>query len=251
MYTKSEHTKFWDPVDVLQMINPDRNGLTCVGYAPSCRRRCRNPINANNRNTAFGILDELSYINPEVTNIRSKLSTLAKTTLCLAYHQNQVDRMVKSWMNTISTLQGSFSVKQEYNQDEYKPRRGQFEAKTKEKKSEYGRNQKRETEYKQSERERLARLKAKLEKLEKEIQDKREQERLAQEKARHEKLEKAAREKRKQERLARERAMREKLEKAAQEKREKEEKLWAQAWGNYEESWVEFRGTYFSSILIR
>jgi hypothetical protein len=102
--THSSTSKIWDPMKVLEMINPDKAALTCVGYAPSCKRRCRNPINVNNRAKAYAFLDALSYMNPAVNKFGPLLEKLATATLCLAYHQGQVDRKVDSWMRTINDL---------------------------------------------------------------------------------------------------------------------------------------------------
>ncbi|KAF2651660.1 hypothetical protein K491DRAFT_606444, partial [Lophiostoma macrostomum CBS 122681] len=90
-------TKFWDPETTLDIINPDRGTLTCVGYAPSCRRRCRNLINQYNRESAHHLLDKLSYINVATTNIDADLYELARLTLCQRYHQDQARSMVRQW----------------------------------------------------------------------------------------------------------------------------------------------------------
>ncbi|KAF2178616.1 hypothetical protein K469DRAFT_477655, partial [Zopfia rhizophila CBS 207.26] len=69
----------------------------CVGYAPSCRRRCRNPIKQVNRASAFQLLEDLSYIDTSTTDINAKLHELAEFTLCLRYHQSQRNDMVEKW----------------------------------------------------------------------------------------------------------------------------------------------------------
>jgi flagellar biosynthesis GTPase FlhF len=94
-------TKIWDPIETLNIINPDRGCLTCVGYAPSCRRRCRNPVNAGNRTSAFAVLDEMAYLEPESDKVYDLLYELAGYTLCLSYHQNQVGSMAKKWERQI------------------------------------------------------------------------------------------------------------------------------------------------------
>ncbi|OCK98242.1 uncharacterized protein K441DRAFT_464242, partial [Cenococcum geophilum 1.58] len=91
----------WDPIETLEIINPDRNCLTCVGYAPSCGRRCRNPINQANRASAFQLLKDLENIDPSMTNIQPQLCRLAGLTLCLRYHQNQVGAVVDEWMSVL------------------------------------------------------------------------------------------------------------------------------------------------------
>ncbi|OCK75815.1 hypothetical protein K432DRAFT_385925 [Lepidopterella palustris CBS 459.81] len=94
-------TKIWDPIETLKIINPDRNTLTCVGYAPTCGRRCRNFINQANKATAYQILEELEGLDPSEDDVEAKLRELARYTLCLRYHQNQVDGVVRKWMNGI------------------------------------------------------------------------------------------------------------------------------------------------------
>ncbi|KAF2676218.1 hypothetical protein K458DRAFT_437492 [Lentithecium fluviatile CBS 122367] len=94
---EQQKKKFWDPVTILDIINPSRGCLTCVGYAPSCGRRCRNPINSDNRASAFRLLEDLSYIDTSTTDINAKLHQLARLTLCLRFHQSQKNDMVEKW----------------------------------------------------------------------------------------------------------------------------------------------------------
>ncbi|PVH99184.1 hypothetical protein DM02DRAFT_672846 [Periconia macrospinosa] len=97
--------KLWDPIATLEIINPARGNITCVGYAPSCGRRCRNPINYGNRESAYELLEALSYIDTSTTNISGKLRQLAQFTLCVRYHQDQDERMVKVWSKQIRQQQ--------------------------------------------------------------------------------------------------------------------------------------------------
>jgi hypothetical protein len=98
-YEKPIQPVLWDPIETLQIINPDKKGLTCVGYAPSCRRRCRNSINAENHADAFVLLKQLSFLDPASSNIRLQLRELAHLTLYLRNHQDQVHAVVNDWEN--------------------------------------------------------------------------------------------------------------------------------------------------------
>jgi hypothetical protein len=102
---KQHKEKLWDPIATLDIINPDRGRLTCVGHAVTCGRRCRNPINQANQFSAFQLLQELSYIDTSTTDINAKLHCLAKLTLCVRYHYNQADDMAKKWSKEINQLQ--------------------------------------------------------------------------------------------------------------------------------------------------
>ncbi|KAF2107032.1 hypothetical protein BDV96DRAFT_606842 [Lophiotrema nucula] len=108
--TEQRKKKFWDPTTVLDIINPSRGCLTCVGYAPTCGRRCRNPINQSNRTSAFQLLDDLSYIDVSTEDIKPKLNKLAQLTLCLRYHQNQRSDMVEQWSRKIHQTSQTWSM---------------------------------------------------------------------------------------------------------------------------------------------
>ncbi|KAF2476807.1 uncharacterized protein BDR25DRAFT_41267 [Lindgomyces ingoldianus] len=97
--------KLWDPSTTLDIINPSKGCLTCVGYAPSCGRRCRNPINQANRASAYRLLEDLSYIDASTTDINAKLHQLAGLTLCLRFHQGQKNDIVKKWCRKIDQQQ--------------------------------------------------------------------------------------------------------------------------------------------------
>jgi hypothetical protein len=97
--------KFWDATATLEIINPTKGCVTCVGFAPSRGRRCWNPINQGNRHSAFQLLEKLSYIDPSTTDINEMLDQLARLTLCLRYHQDQNRNIVQTWSKRISQQQ--------------------------------------------------------------------------------------------------------------------------------------------------
>ncbi|KAJ9645990.1 hypothetical protein H2199_003033 [Coniosporium tulheliwenetii] len=79
----------WDPVAALQLVNPDREKITCVGYAPTQGRRCRNPIAAHNISAAREILNNLSRRIPYGELMEAELLNVASRLLCVRYHQGQ------------------------------------------------------------------------------------------------------------------------------------------------------------------
>lgn len=97
-------TKEWDPHTTLGIINPDQGTFTCVGYAPSKHRRCRNPIARAGRDFVYELLELLALIS---TSTRSShefailLQEAACRSLCWR-HDNQVASVVEQWGASIS-----------------------------------------------------------------------------------------------------------------------------------------------------
>lgn len=98
----------WDPEELFQLVNPDKMSITCVGYAPSCRRRCRNPIAYHNVQAAKEVMRQV--IRPSVSNtdLKEMLFDLAGYTLCRRYHQGQATDVSDRW----------FGMVQRYRDDE-------------------------------------------------------------------------------------------------------------------------------------
>ena len=87
--------------DLLEIINPDRGTFTCVGDAPSCGRRCRNPIAKHNRAAANNILTHLADIVQDRVVLRLQLQELAERSLCQRYHQDQAAEKARQWYKSI------------------------------------------------------------------------------------------------------------------------------------------------------
>lgn len=88
----------WDPVAALQLVNPDREKITCVGYAPTQGRRCRNPIAAHNVSAAKETLSNLSRRIPHDGLMEAELHNVASRLLCVRYHQGQWKGVVeRTW----------------------------------------------------------------------------------------------------------------------------------------------------------
>jgi len=107
----AEKEKLWDPSKTLGIINADSGYecITCVGYAPSKRRRCLNPIRADNRQFITQTLDDIAYLPPDSPAVLSKLRAIAGPALCVRYHQNQAQTVVLQWQRKIQQLRPSLS----------------------------------------------------------------------------------------------------------------------------------------------
>lgn len=108
MSTATSHTsKARDLETLLEFINPDTRYFTCVGYAPSQRRRCRNPIACHNRQAAYAILHRLPDLYDNEAGLRAKLRELAGLVLCRRFypgqtsHQDQASDIVGIWYSDI------------------------------------------------------------------------------------------------------------------------------------------------------
>jgi hypothetical protein len=98
----------WDAVDLLQMINSDVDGWTCVGYATSLRRRCRNRIKRQNISEAKGILTVLPSIADNSMTLQQRLATLASQTLCTHPHSKSSEQhtlVIARWTKIIDREQ--------------------------------------------------------------------------------------------------------------------------------------------------
>lgn len=100
----TEKVKLWNPFETLDIINPDRHCITCVGYAPSQGRRCRNPIQATNRDLITRTLNEVACLPPDSPEVISRLRAIAEPALCIRYHQNQATQVVMDWQRKIKSL---------------------------------------------------------------------------------------------------------------------------------------------------
>jgi len=250
-------TKIWDPIETLNIINPDRGCLTCVGYAPSCRRRCRNPVNAGNRTSAFAVLDEMAYLEPESDKVYDLLYELAEYTLCLSYHQNQVGSTAKKWERQIEDTVLSTKIK--FKDPEYvdfmntlKETIAQLQADLKKEKAraerdrvkrdrvERDRAEKDKEERASAQREEKRRERAGREKAEREKEQHQKKKEEAERKVREEKERKTRDTKEKRER---DRNLREEQER---QKKQREVSEWQNAWNTYVSRWDDFGSKFHS-----
>ncbi|KAH8723779.1 hypothetical protein GQ44DRAFT_619687, partial [Phaeosphaeriaceae sp. PMI808] len=89
----------WSPEDVLQLCDDGR----CVGYAPSKRRKCMMRISYGNEMECQYLISEMAEEQPNADLLEPKLRRLAQHGLCVQFHQNQVDDMVRKWSLRIRT----------------------------------------------------------------------------------------------------------------------------------------------------
>ncbi|RDW85957.1 hypothetical protein BP5796_04282 [Coleophoma crateriformis] len=247
--------KLWNPSKTLGIINtdPGYQCITCIGYAPSQGRRCRNPIRRDNRKFIMETLEEIAYLHPHNPAVLSQLRTIAGPALCVRYHQNQAERVLMEWQRKLQQLkpvkEERRSTKPTRSRHEPEPSQderikdlqkqlqemmnllAQLKGETNNQQHQderYERRDKKKEEVERDsrkEKERLEKERLEKERLEQERleQERLEQERLERERLKKERLEKERLEK---ERLEKERREKERLDKerAAKQRREQEEK---------------------------
>ncbi len=111
----SERKKLWDPHETLGIINtdPGYNGITCIGYAPTQGRRCRNPIRADNRSFINAVLSEISFLPPDSPVVLSRLQSIVGPALCLNRHQSQAESVMQQWKRKIQQLKRQLESREE------------------------------------------------------------------------------------------------------------------------------------------
>ena len=93
----------WDPASTL-LSNKGIRDKQCIGYAPSCGRRCRNPISMNNQAKASQALMRLGSLDPKSAQAQRMLSDIASMLLCQRNHQSQIKSAVTGWTDTIDSM---------------------------------------------------------------------------------------------------------------------------------------------------
>ncbi|KFY13230.1 hypothetical protein V491_06479 [Pseudogymnoascus sp. VKM F-3775] len=263
----------WDPEAILGIINPDRGSFTCMGYAPSMGRRCRNPIAQNNRDFVNGLLELLVLMGPGSRKFATLLEEAAYRSLCWR-HGSQTDSIVMKWEAGIDELnlpapqaegkgkQSKSHTKQSRSTGSSYTRYTDENVKTeaedlKQKRQEQDRREAQQDQQRKKRQEEQDKEKRQQEQRDKEARERRQQEQ-DEEKRQQEQRDKEARERRQQEqdkekrqqeqrdKEARERRQqeaqkREEREKQAKEQAMKERREWQQAWQNYVDKWAAFR----------
>ena len=88
-------------MELFQLVNPDKMSITCVGYAPSCRRRCRNPIAYRNVQAAKAVMRQVVRPGLSNTDLKAMLHDLAEYTLCQGAHQYQAANVSDRWFGMV------------------------------------------------------------------------------------------------------------------------------------------------------
>jgi hypothetical protein len=249
-FALDQGVKSWDPSTVFGITNPDTRGFTCVGYAPSCGRRCRNPIAQCNRQKVFDMLDEIALLSPNSRAVTLKLAKIAFLSLCVRNHRGQVEEVVSEWQTRISSMKPHAA--------EAKSRRVDGDANSLQTSLRNAAlRSSRQTPQTHSSQKPTTSAKtsptsAGEEQRKQGIQEKRrqEQERLRKEKLKkeEEEREREAEKKRRQRASERKQEEEERLKRA---KAAKEKKEWEKAWKSYIEGWDIFRGMSLHLTHIR
>ena len=107
--TPPRRTKRWDPVAILEILNPGRNNdFTCLGWAETQDRRCRLPPAAGGQPEVYQILEKLAYQVPDFEKMEKELSEAASAGLCGRWHQKpdkvgrQVRYVMRKWKTCIT-----------------------------------------------------------------------------------------------------------------------------------------------------
>jgi hypothetical protein len=98
-YTNIDMAQRWNPKDVLQLCSDGR----CVGHAPSKGRKCMMPIRQDNIRQREAISEDLARQQPDAALLSPTLRRLAGHGLCVKFHQDQVDEMVRKWTVRLRT----------------------------------------------------------------------------------------------------------------------------------------------------
>lgn len=88
-------------MELFQLVNPDKMSITCVGYAPSCGRRCRNPIAYRNVQAAKAVMKKVIGPGVKDADLKGMLYDLAEYTLCRRYHQGQATEVSARWFGMV------------------------------------------------------------------------------------------------------------------------------------------------------
>lgn len=105
-------TPQWAPAEVLQ-LDPNSSSFTCIGYAPSKGRRCRNPIAYDNRQESTMILHKMSRLDPQSRRVDNKLEELASRLLCRRWHQGQAADMKRQWRRDIEIYEAAEAARRQ------------------------------------------------------------------------------------------------------------------------------------------
>ena len=96
----------WAPAEVLH-LDPYSFGFTCIGYAKTQGRRCRNHIADANLQESAKLLLEMSRIDPYSQRLDSELEELASRLLCRRWHQVQAGEIKRQWHRHIENHQAA------------------------------------------------------------------------------------------------------------------------------------------------
>jgi hypothetical protein len=88
-------------MELFQIVNPDKMSITCVGSAPSYRRRCRNTIACHNVQAAKEVMRQVVRPGVSNTELKEMLFDLAGYTLCRSGHKIQATDVSERWFGLV------------------------------------------------------------------------------------------------------------------------------------------------------
>jgi hypothetical protein len=88
-------------MSLFTLMNPDKLAITCVGYASSRRRRCRNAIAFENIQAAKAVMERLVRPGVSDRDLKEMLFGLAKYTLCQKTHPYQAKEVSERWFGLV------------------------------------------------------------------------------------------------------------------------------------------------------
>ena len=94
----------WDPSRILANIDNRSCNITCVGYAKTANRRCRNPIAAENQAKAAILVTAMARLDISSPEVTCLLKRLAPLVLCRRWHQNQTVDVADNWRDEVAAL---------------------------------------------------------------------------------------------------------------------------------------------------
>lgn len=101
-FIKMATVQYFDAAVLLKFHNPDKGRVSCVGYAPSQRRRCQNVIRKDNITKGQVLAEQLSGLSRNSKQLHSHLLDIAECLLCQRNHQDQAEDMAEEWSHIIS-----------------------------------------------------------------------------------------------------------------------------------------------------
>ncbi|CAK4030355.1 Hypothetical predicted protein [Lecanosticta acicola] len=247
----------WDAFQLLQIKNLDTHTVTCVGYAPSKRRRCQNPIAQHNRMAANEILQKLPRRALDQDHLYTHLERLAGLLLCRRNHQDQACTVATEWHRTVisqvngrhrhysatnriyrnCTLQAFKTEQTSSCDDDWQEEISRLQRELEEaKRRQRAANAQRAYERQEEEAHRQARR-------ERDQKDVEERRKPVQEEARQEEARRAegGRRQQQQEQSSRAAEARQRREQEARAKAQQNDITWSEAWRRYEQRWLEIR----------
>lgn len=99
--SSSSHNVISELRSILKFHNRYTGTFTCVGYAPSQRRRCRNPIAGGDQAAVEDILRQLLEKQSNNAGLEATIRELARLALCKRDHQIQAPQIARKWHGII------------------------------------------------------------------------------------------------------------------------------------------------------